>query len=132
MSGLIDFLIENPVDNVFDEVIVSERLKKFPFRIKAISGPQFSEYQKQATTIGKKRKVTFDSKLFNELVILNHVIEPNFKSADSIKKAGCSTPEQFLYRSLLSGEIQELAQQINSLSGFENEADEVVEEAKNS
>jgi hypothetical protein len=64
--------------------------------------------------------------------VLNHTIEPNFKDADSIKKAGCQSPEQFLYRSLLAGEIAELAQQISALSGFDKDMEETVEEAKNS
>ena len=59
-------------------------------------------------------------------------IEPNFKDADSIKKAGCQSPEQFLYKSLLAGEIAELAQQISALSGFDADMEEMVEEAKNS
>lgn len=132
MSQLLQFLIENPVDNLTAEVIVSKRLEKFPFKIKAMTGKEFSEYQKLATVFGKKKKISFDSQKFNEQVVLNHVIEPNFKDADSIKKAGCLSPEQFLYRSLLAGEIAELAQQISELSGFDKDMEETVEEAKNS
>ena len=93
---------------------------------------QSAEYQKMSTKIGKKRKVEFDSKTFNELVVLNHTLVPNFRDAESIKKAGCRTPEQFLYKSLLAGEISELAQEISALSGFDKDMDEEVEEAKNS
>ncbi len=132
MSELLKFLIENPVDNLTAEVIVSPRLAKFPFKIKGMTGPEFAEYQRLSTKIGRHQKVEFDNKTFNELVVLNHTIEPNFKDADSIKKAGCQTPEQFLYKSLLAGEIAELAQQISSLSGFDKDMEEVVEEAKNS
>lgn len=132
MSNLMQFLIENPVDNLTEEVIVSPRLAKFPFKIKGMTGPEFAEYQRMSTKIGKKRKVEFDSKTFNELVVLNHTLEPNFRDAESIKKAGCQTPEQFLYKSLLAGEISELAQEISALSGFDKDMDEEVEEAKNS
>lgn len=132
MSALMQFLIENPVDNLTSEVIVSPRLSKFPFKIKGMTGPEFSDYQKLSTKIGRHKKVDFDSKVFNELVVLNHTVEPNFRDADSIKKAGCQTPEQFLYKSLLAGEIAELAQQISALSGFDKEFEDEVEEAKNS
>ena len=132
MSNLMQFLIDNPVDNLTDEVIVSARLAKFPFKIKGMTGPEFSEYQKLSTKISRHKKIEFDSKVFNELVVLNHTIEPNFRDAESIKKARCQTPEQFLYKSLLAGEISELAQQISSLSGFDKEFEDEIEEAKNS
>ncbi len=132
MSNLMQFLIDNPVDNLTDEVIVSARLAKFPFKIKGMTGPEFSEYQKLSTKISRHKKVEFDSKTFNELVVLNHTLVPNFRDAESIKKAGCQTPEQFLYKSLLAGEINELAQQITALSGFDKDIEDTVEEAKNS
>ena len=128
----MQFLIDNPVDNLTDEVVVSPRLAKFPFKIKGMTGPEFSEYQKLSTKIGRHKKVEFDSKIFNELVVLNHTMEPNFRDAESIKKAGCQSPEQFLYKSLLAGEIAELSQQISSLSGFDRDMEDTVEEAKNS
>ena len=132
MSNLMQFLIDNPVDNLTDEVVVSPRLAKFPFKIKGMTGPEFSEYQKLSTKIGRHKKVEFDSRLFNELVVLNHTMEPNFRDAESIKKASCQSPEQFLYKSLLAGEIAELSQQISSLSGFDRDMEDTVEEAKNS
>lgn len=131
MSDLLNFLIENPVDDVTDKVIVSKRLEKFPFVIRAMSGPEFSDYQRAATQVGKKKKVDFNSKLFNELVVLNHTVEPNFRDAETIKKAGCTTPEQFLYKSLLAGEIAELSNRISALSGFDADMEETIEEAKN-
>lgn len=131
MSQLLQFLIDNPVDNLIEEVVVSPRLAKFPFKIKGMTGPEFSEYQKLSMRISRHKKVEFDSKTFNELVVLNHTVEPNFRDADGIKKAGCTTPEQFLYKSLLAGEIAELSQRISALSGFDRELDDTVEEAKN-
>lgn len=132
MGALLEFLVQNPVDNVTEQVVVSKRLEQFPFTIKAMTGQEFSEYQKLATAIGKKKKVSFDTQKFNEQVVLNHVIEPNFRDAESIKAAGCMSPEQFLYRSLLAGEISELSNKISVLSGFDADMEETVEEAKNS
>ena len=131
MSDLLNFLIENPTDNLSDEVIISSRLSKFPFKIKAMSGPQYHEYQRAVTKVGRKRNVEFNNRLYHELIVLNHTVYPNFRDAESIKKAGCSTPEQFLYRSLLAGEISELANKILELSGVGGSLDEDIEDAKN-
>ena len=132
MSKLLEFLVQNPVDNMTEEIVVSNRLKDFPFQIKAMTGQEFSEYQKLATAFSKKKKVSFDTQKFNEQVVLNHTVEPNFRDAESIKAANCTSPEQFLYRSLLAGEISELANKISVLSGFDADIEENIEEAKNS
>ena len=131
-NSLIDFLIENPVDGIEEKVVVSERLRKFPFTIKPMTGTQFSDYQKRSTHMKKGKKVEFDSKKFNELIIVNQVVDPNLKDAEMLKKAGCTTPEQFIYKTLLSGEIAELVERISELSGFDTDFEEQVEEVKNS
>ena len=132
MSDLMNFLIENPVDDLTEEIMLSKRLKKFKIKIKAMSGTEFSEYQKLSTKIGRHKKVEFDTKKFNELIIINHTVEPNFKDSESLKKAGVQTPEQLLYKSLLAGEISDLAEQISKLSGFDTDINEDIDEAKNS
>lgn len=132
MSTLLEFLADNPVDNITEDVVISQRLAKFPFKIRAMTGDEFTEYQKMATTIARHKKASFDSKLFNEQVIINHTVEPNFKDAATLKKVGCTTPQQFINKCLLAGEISELTKRISALSGFDTEINEVVAEAKNS
>ena len=90
MSALLEFLIENPVDNLTAEVIVPPRSCKMAVRDKGDDWPRVRGVSKSFTKIGGKKKVEFDSKKFNELVVLNHTIEPNSRDAESIKKAGCS------------------------------------------
>lgn len=139
MSSLQEFLNANPIDNLTAEVVVSERFKDndgniLKFKIRAMTNEEFEEIRKAATSVSfkkGKRAVSFDTKHFNELVVINHTIDPNFKDAESIKKLGCISPEQYLNKVLLAGEIVELSQQIQLLSGFEVELDELVEEAKN-
>lgn len=135
MSQLMDFLIENPVDQLTEEVIVSERLKDFPFTIRAVSSDEFADYQTRANKFvgkGKNRRQEYNPKVFNELVVLNHTVEPNFKDAAAIKRAGCLTPSQFLSRVLLAGEMSELSDRILQLSGFDEDINDLVDEAKNS
>ncbi|GHU80396.1 hypothetical protein FACS1894191_5600 [Clostridia bacterium] len=131
MSELLDFLIENPVNNITDKVIVSERLKDKPFTIRAMTGDEFFEYQKSATKYKKGQKVEFDNRLFHITIVANQTVEPNFKDAESIYRAGVQTSAQFIEKVLLSGEIAALADKITFLSGFDQEIDDLIDEAKN-
>lgn len=135
MSKLMDFLLSNNIDNLTEEVIVSDRFKVegeiLKFKIKAVTPEQFSDLQKQCTKVAKKGKVSFDSKVFNEQLIINYTLEPNFKDAESIQKGGCVSPEQLLNRVLLAGEVITLSEEISRLSGFDKDLDEIRDEAKN-
>lgn len=136
MSTLQDFLNSNPVDNLTEEVVVSNRFKDkegnfLKFKIKAMSGPEFEDVRKRSTTIQKKGKVEFNAQRFNNTSVINNTLEPSFKDAESIKKLGCSTPEEYLNKVLLPGEIATLAEHIQKLSGFDTDMEELVEEAKN-
>ena len=133
---LSEFLIKNPVNNFTKEVYVSSRFvdeqgNKIPFKIKAMSGEAYASYRKQALSI-TKNGVEFDTKKFNELIVINQTVDPNFREADAIKAAGCVTPEQYMYRSLLAGEIDALAAKISELSGFNVTIEEARDSVKNS
>lgn len=132
MSALMDFLLETPVDNITAKVVVSARLQQHTFTVRPMDSDDYSSYQKSAIKISKGKKVDFDEKLFSERVVINHCIEPDFKNAEAIKKAGVVTPAQLLQKVLLAGEISGLARQIMELSGFYQDMDELVDEAKNS
>jgi len=137
MSSLMEFLIDNPVDNITADVFVSNRFTDsktgeiLKFKIKAMTGDEFSTYQRISVNLSKNKIKEFDSKKFNELVVLNNTIEPNFRDAASITKAGCQTSEQFMYKAILAGEIATLAEHISKLSGFDIDINEAKEEAKN-
>lgn len=136
MSTLQEFLNTHPIDGIVEEVIISDRFKNaegklFKFRIKAMSNKDFDDIRKKAMEIKKNRKVELDVQKFNNAIIINHTLEPDFKEADSIRKMGCATPEEYLNKVLLAGEIAELSSQIQRLSGFDREMNELVEEAKN-
>lgn len=135
MSKLIDFLVSNPIENLTEEIIISDRFKVdgeiLKFKIKAVSPDEFSDLQKQCTKVGKKGKVNFDSKMFNDQLIVNYTVEPNFRDAEAIKKAECMTPEQFVNKVLLAGEVATLVEEISTLSGFDKDLDSLREDAKN-
>lgn len=134
--NLTEFLMDNPVDDVTEEIKINLKRKDTSFDatfvISAVTGEQFNEYQKLTNKIQRHGKPSFDQKRFNELVVVNHTVTPNFKDAESIEKIGCATPEQFLYKSLLAGEIAELSERIMTLSGFDHGIDELKDDVKNS
>lgn len=136
MSKLMNFLIENSVEELTEEVPVGERFKDnegnlLKFKIKAVPSDEFATLQKQCTVTRKKGKVEFDSKKFNEQIAINYTIDPNFRDAEAIKKLGVLTPEQLLNKTLLAGELTALVEAISKLSGFDQDIDELREEAKN-
>ena len=129
--SVLSYLIAHPVDNVTQEITVSERLRGKKFVIRAMTGDEFSEYSRMATRVGKGRNVSFDAKAYNQLMIVNHTVSPDFKDPEAIKQAGCATPEQLLNKVLLAGEMAELAARISELSGFDRSLDEAADEIKN-
>ena len=136
MTALTDFLLANPVNTIEKEVIVSKRIKDaegnlLKFKVKPMLNEQYLEYQNQCLVPKKGGKIDFNAKRFNQLVILNHTVEPNFRNAELIQQAGCTTPEQLLNKFVLAGEIQVLSEQIREISGFADSLDELVDEVKN-
>lgn len=137
MSQLQDFL-NQVTSEVTDEVVISDRFKdkngkRLKFKIKAMSYDQYEEARRLATIMPRRKKdrMDFDGKKFNDKIIVDNTLDPNFKDAESLKAKGCTTPEQYLHKTLLPGEINELANKISELSGFDKEIDEDIEEAKN-
>lgn len=132
MNALQKFLIENDVTkdtNTFK--LDSPRLRKFDFTVSGITNSQYMSYQKLCVT-GKGKNRDMDVSKFNMQIILNHCVEPNFRDADSIKAKGVETPEAFVNSSLRAGEVQQLAEKILELSGFNiGGVVEMEEEAKN-
>ena len=134
MSALQDFLNENSIDET-EEVVISERFKDkdgnyLKFEITNISMSEYKNINKECTKISKKG-VDFDSGKFNEKIVIKGTVNPNFKDAESIKKKGCLTPEQYLNKVLKAGEISNLAGKIMILCGFNQDMEDLVEEAKN-
>jgi hypothetical protein len=135
MSTLQEFLNAHPVDNLTEEVVVSPRFKDkdgniLKFKIKAMTNETFDDLRKRYTN-GKGRKIEFDAKGFNNAVAIEHTIVPDFRDAASIQKLGCTTPDEYLNKVLLAGEIATLVNAIQKLSGFDVDINDLVEEAKN-
>ncbi len=136
---LQEFLNTSNVREIKDKVAISQRLKDpdsgelYKFEIRALTEKEYEVARSEATTLPRKKKESarFNNAIFNEKVILAGCIYPNFKDAESIKAATCISPEDYLHKVLLPGEISDLAEAITKLSGFDVGMEELVEEAKN-
>lgn len=132
MNALQLFLTKNSVDNLTQEFCLGGRLKEFKFKIRAMTGNQYNDYQAiciENPNSPKKRR--FNTKKFNELIVVNCVIEPNFKDADWMKELGVVDATAAMYKTLLAGEITQLAEEALRLSGFDRDVEEEVQEVKN-
>lgn len=132
MNALQQFLTTNTVDNLVEEISIGGRLKDFKFKIKAMTGNQYNDYQAlciENPNSPKKRK--FNTKKFNELIVVNCVIEPNFKDPEWMKELGVIDATAAMYRTLLAGEISQLAEAALRLSGFDRDFDEEMDTVKN-
>ena len=131
MDDLQKFLELPDVENITEEVFVSERLGKF--KVRAMTAEEHGEYMKRARgKIDRKNKdVDFNSGKFSLLVAVGQTIYPDFSNAELLKKAGCTTATEFVKRKLKAGEIAELSQKICEISGFDSDINEDIEEAKN-
>lgn len=132
-QDLISYLASNPVEELVQEVSIPGRLAGFKFKIKPMTQKDYYKYQQICTNIvSRDKSVKFNSGRFSELVILNHVIEPNFKSTEILSTLGVQTPEQVLDKFFLGGEILELSGKISEISGFNTTDEQLEEEVKNS
>jgi len=132
MNALQQFLTKNSVDNFIEEVTLGGRLKDFKFKIKALTGNQYNDFQAlciENPNSPKKRR--FNIKKFNELIVANCVIEPNFKDPEWLKELGVADATSAIYKTLLAGEITDLAERVLRLSGFDRDIEEEMEEVKN-
>jgi hypothetical protein len=139
MSTLQQFLNSNPVDNLTAEVAISNRFKDedgnvLKFTIRAMSSDDMAAYQKRAMKINPKskdRKVEIDASAISKAIVINHTVVPSFKDAESIRQLGCTDADEYLQKVLLAGEIEELSKEIQQISGYNTNFEELVDEAKN-
>ena len=133
MNALQQFLLESDVNNLKKTIDIGGRMKGHALTIRVITGEQYTSYQQQCIenpNSAKKRR--FNTKRFNELIVVNSLVDPNLKDPEMLKAAKVARPEELLYRCFLAGEINTIAEQVLTLSGFDADVEEGMEEVKNS
>ena len=78
MGALQDFLNANTIDNITEEVIISDRFKDkdgkiLKFKIKAMTDKEFENARRASTKIGKRGKTEVDSMKLNYWTIVKKV-----------------------------------------------------------
>lgn len=113
-----------------------ERLSKladepFMVTVRAINGERMSEIQRNAVTLGKKGNMK-DVNLYNmqTQIIMAGMVDPNLKDKDLLEAYGCTTPKDLVTKLFLAGEIADLSNDIQELSGYDRDSDDIEEEVK--
>lgn len=127
---LNEFLEMPDVSNIEEEIEVSERLGKF--KIKAMSMDELADYRKMSTQ-GKLNKNGSNLNIakLSLLIAAGQTISPNFADPEFLKKANCRTASEFMSKKLKAGEITKIATEVQRISGFDEDINDTVEEAKN-
>lgn len=130
ISPLQAFLIEDCESPKEYEVIISERLKDHPFKVRSLSLNEYDEIRKQSVAHGEDGSRVDSTEIARNLAVAG-CIEPDFKDAEFLSKCGCMTPSQALEKVLHAGEVLKLSDEIMKASGFSNDLNKLKKEAKN-
>lgn len=129
MSKLDDFLGLTDVSEIRKEISIKLDGKELNLVIRPLNKDEHTEFQRRSQTV-TKNKMIFDPGKYNNLVIENCIVEPNFSDETFLKKAKCISASEFLKKKFTAGVLTDIAQQIQELSGFESYEME-IENAKN-
>jgi hypothetical protein len=105
--------------------------KKVMFKCQALDGQTYGDIQRMSIDISKKGDFK-DIKIFETqlMTCVEGIIDPDLKDEKLLKHYNVSTPKALIKKILLPGEIADLRDVIDKLSGYESDEDE--EDVKNS
>lgn len=125
-------LTEKPFE-MYEIPRLSEKLKtKFELRLEAVAPQRYAEIQRQTIDFNKKGGVK-DVNMFNPkiMTLLEGIKEPNIKDKRLLDHFGVVTPKELIMKLFLAGEIDDIRNEIDILSGYEKDNEEADEEIKN-
>lgn len=101
------------------------------FKCQALDGQTYGDIQRMSIDISKKGDFK-DIKIFETqlMTCVEGIIDPDLKDEKLLKHYNVSTPKALIKKILLPGEIADLRDVIDKLSGYESDEDE--EDVKNS
>lgn len=125
-------LTEKP-HKVYELKRLSEMLHtKFELQLSALDPKRYAEIQRQSVDLSKKGGIKdFDLFDMQVLTLLDGIKEPNLKDKKLLDHFNVPTPKELVARLFLSGEIADIYNEINVLSGYEKDDDTADEEIKN-
>ncbi|MFT9817793.1 phage tail assembly chaperone [Lysinibacillus sp. NPDC056185] len=131
MSILDSFLGAKPAVEITEEVFI-KRLGD-SITIKALTGEDIDQIRDQATypvKNGKKTELKVNEEEVSRLLIVKATVEPNFADKQLLEYYKASDAGDCVQKALLAGEIAHIQTAVLSLSGFNDEDDE-IDEVKN-
>ena len=131
MDALQALLGAKPAAEITEQVAI-KRLGT-DFTIKALTGEDIDKVREQATypvKNGKKTEQKVNEEEVSRLLIIKATVEPNFANKDLLTHFKASDAGECVQKALLAGEIMTLQSAILTLSGFDDDEEE-IEEVKN-
>lgn len=104
--------------------------KDVTFKIKELKLEEFKRAQEIGTIKKRHGKVDFDDIKYGVEIILKGVVEPSLKDEKLLTHYGVETPKELVLKILKAGEIADICQSIEDLSGYRQDLEEVEEENK--
>lgn len=124
------------VEQVVSKRYLDENGNPIPFEFRPISSKRIEELQKQCTEPIKRKGRVIDEKVdygrFGARLGIETTTYPNFKDADLLSSYGLVDPVD-LVKEILSvgGEYAEWIRVVQEVNGFDEDFEELVQEAKN-
>lgn len=125
-------LTEKPF-KIYEVPRLSEKLgMKFEVRLEAVPPQRYAEIQRQAIDFSKKGNFK-DVNMFDPKIttLLAGIKEPDLKDNRLLDHFGAVTPKELIMKLFLAGEIDDIRNEIDTLSGYEKDEEEADEEIKN-
>lgn len=126
----------NPVLPQNEKVVVSKRFvedgKPVPWEVRPILQDENDRLMKKYTKKDKKTNTeSFDRQGYITELTASAVVFPDLKNAELQKAYGVMGEVELLKKMLLVGEFATLTQKVQTLSGLDEDINDLVEEAKN-
>lgn len=128
ITSLADFLLARDLSNTTETFTLKTEGGDFPIKIRPITQSESQEISEQNTTYSKKGVPKTNISAVQTEIVVAGVIEPNLKDAHLLKQSGLLTPRDFVSAKFKPGEILEIYKRISSLSGYDMDDEEIVEE----
>lgn len=135
MGQLTDFLMKDyEQTSVQREVMISPF--PFPFVLRSITQEENKELEKSCekkkfNPKTKQTEVETDRNLYVSRLLVTCCVEPNFKDADLQARFGVMGAEALAEKLLTPGQYSNLMFAVQELNGFDDDINDLVEEAKN-
>ncbi len=140
MADFKAFFANNAIKPENERFVVSKRFvdekgKPIPWELRCLTEAENAELRNRSTKKVKGKTGKYESEMDNSLYMSNliaaSVVDPDLKNAAIQDSYGVKSETSLLQRMLTPGEFAELAQKVQTLNGFDEDPNEVMEEVKN-